>query len=227
MDRCGCDSGGLELVVVGPPEVEMRTASGGSNEPSADCCRVVTRVAERIDHFFAHFTAAVSERRADRGHEILRAGRVLGSQRLDRGQRDPLHGAAPAGVDRRDDAEPAVGDQDRRAVGDAYDERDRGVVADDRIRLRRGVAATGAHHRTAVDLVEQPEPLRRDAGESGERGPFLLVVPERQRGGGEEMPDGIERRAAKDLSPRRLRPRESVARLGSTHGHHRAGYRRH
>ena len=115
------DTGGLELIDVGTPEIEMGLASGRAPEPSIHALGIVPRLHESRDHFLPHLAAARTERRSDGDREVLRPRAITLVKRADSGWCNPPHGAAPARMNRGDHAQSAVRDQDRSAVGHAHD----------------------------------------------------------------------------------------------------------
>ena len=182
--------------------------------------------AEGVDDLLAHLAAAGPEAGSDRRDEVAGVGPELPFQPHDRLEADSLHRAAPAGMNGGNGTGPAFGNQYGRAVRDADAQRRGGVGADDAVGPRRHPAPCLARrryrNRGSVDLVQQTKLRAGDTGERRDRVPFRVVGTELDRSGGEEVVRDVEQRQAlQDRAPRRLRPREAVARLGQRHEHHR------
>ena len=135
MDRVPRDAGGLQLITVGTPEIEVRPLAGLPGEPLRERVLVVAFPAERVDDLFPHLATTRPERWADRDDEIVGTGAVGASQSIHGMHDDPPHGAPPSGMHGRHDTLPPIGQEDRRTVGDAHDERQLGIVADDCVRF--------------------------------------------------------------------------------------------
>lgn len=176
MDGVGGHARAFELLAVGTPQVEVRPAARLASEPARNHLVIVPRPTESVDDLLAHLPAAAAQRWADRDDQVLRTAAEVLLQRGDGQRGNPLHGAAPAGMNRRNDAEPPIADQDRRAVGHANDEGQRPIVADEAVGLWSQSVQAADDYRVAVDLVQQSETVGLYTGELGHAGPFGVAV---------------------------------------------------
>src|SRR5258708_581869 len=88
---------------------------------------------ELLDDLLAHFEAADADGRAEPGASRGRIEGALLHERVERGDGDALHGAAPAGVDVGDDTVRVVDACDRQAVGDLDGESTARLIRPERV----------------------------------------------------------------------------------------------
>lgn len=180
MDVRGLDTGTLELIPVRAHKVHVMASARAQAEPAFDLPLFVPGIAERRHNVLSDLPAAHAQTRSDSGDEIRRRRAEL-----------PLHGGngprdsaaartSPTCMHGPDDAEAAVGEKDRRAVGDPDDDGRVPIVADDDVRLRGRLLrrASPPHNRDRgfMHLPDQPKRLGRDAHRSGNGLPLRRVV---------------------------------------------------
>ena len=125
---------------------------------------------EFCEHLFAHGVAAGGGAGTDGGDEVLRTGAVVETHAANAGFDDALDGSAPAGVEGGDDALPAIGYQNRDAIGGLHGEQQAGLGGDLAVGAARGWAGrrrsgAGVDDKVGVELLEGEE---RSCGVAGD-----------------------------------------------------------
>jgi hypothetical protein len=159
------NAGQNQLVAVRRGHVEPHRraqgrAAGGRRreEPPIDQVPFVSGRGEGIDELGADLVTASADARSDGRDEIGRTCGEFACQRVDGRDGRARRCSAPARVDRRHRARPAVGYQQRHAVGGAHGDGDIPGVRHDDIRLgtsvRNGLSRHDRHDGAAMHLGE-------------------------------------------------------------------------
>ena len=109
----------------------MAPFAGTARTPPLNLAFGVARTSERVHNLVADFPTAHTQARTDGRHQILGAAAEFGFEGHDCVAHDRRDGSPPAGVHGRDHRTTSVGEENRRAVGDANRDGDIGVVGDD------------------------------------------------------------------------------------------------
>ena len=184
-------------------------------------------VVKRFDDVGADLSAARSQAWPDCGHEILRQRPERRLHGLHRRDRSALDGPSPASVCGADHAPAPIGDQHRCAIRDAHGYRGGPIVADDHVSFRPcpGILSpvAGDGGRRTVHLPNQQHLVEGDAHLLRHCLPFASIVTKFEIAYAEKVIRDFEQRtAAQNRSPGRLRPFETIVRLGLRHEYPRA-----
>jgi hypothetical protein len=126
-------------------------------------------------HFLAYGVAALPDARADRGDQVFWLGAEFEAHAADPIFDDSPDGSAPPGVERSNGFSPAIGNQNRNAIGSLDPDQESGLAAHDAVPLAGMLPAGepgGVHDRTlgdedaGMDLAERDERGRRVSGYS-------------------------------------------------------------
>lgn len=176
MDRFNRHAGVLQLIGVGPPQIQLPMSAAIFREPAGGIRR---HPKKRRTDAVIDLIAAGTDARTDCRDEIARGHAKIGD-RLDGRRRDACARSTPSGVNRGNHAMFQVGDQDGHAIGDPHGNRAGGIARDDGVGIREvhhGVAGFDDEDGASMDLFDADNLVRPNA--QTHRQPSIIVVARR------------------------------------------------